>query len=91
MRCRIKRCCLSANLMKQMDFIWKMKNNNSTPIDAAKADLREVDSNVSLPQTIRKISSKPPNLTPKATRERRTKNIQISQKERSHKEQQQKN
>ena len=72
-----------------MVMVWKMKNNNSTPIDAAKADLREVGSNVSLPQTIRKISCKPPNLTPKATRERRTKNIQISQKESNHKEQQQ--
>ena len=35
---------------------------------------REVYSNTSLPQETRKISNKQPNVTSKATRERRTKN-----------------
>ena len=37
---------------------------------------REVYSNTSLPQETRKISNKQPNLTPKAMREKRTKNPQ---------------
>ena len=38
-----------------------------------KRSKREVYNNTILPQEIRKISNKQPNLTPKATRERRTK------------------
>ena len=37
---------------------------------------REVYSNTSLPQEIRKISNKQPKLTPKATRERETNEAQ---------------
>ena len=37
---------------------------------------REVNSNTSLPQETRKISNKPPNFTPKATRERKTNETQ---------------
>ena len=37
---------------------------------------REVDSDTSLLQETRKISNKQPNLTPKATRERRTNKTQ---------------
>ena len=46
---------------------------------------REVYSNRILPQETRKISNKHPNLTPKAARERRTKNLQSQQNERNHK------
>ena len=48
---------------------------------------REVYSNTSLPQEMRKISNKQPKLTPKATRERRTNKTQSQQKERNHKDQ----
>ena len=41
---------------------------------------REVYSNTSLPQETRNISSKQPNLTPKAIRERRTKNPKVSRR-----------
>ena len=37
---------------------------------------REVYSNIILPQEIRKITNKQPNLTPKATRERKTNRTQ---------------
>ena len=47
----------------------------------------EVYRNTMLPQEIRKISNKQPNLTPKAIRERRTKKPQTQQKERNHKDQ----
>ena len=40
-----------------------------------------------LPQGMRKILDKQPNLTPKATRERKTNKIQSQQKERNHKDQ----
>ena len=46
---------------------------------------REVYSNTILPQETRNISNKQPNLTPKAIRERRTKNHQSLQTERNHK------
>ena len=41
---------------------------------------REVYSNTSLPQETRNISNKQPNLTPKAIRERRTKNPEVSRR-----------
>ena len=41
---------------------------------------REVYSNTILPQETRKISNKQPNLTPKAIRERRTKNPKLSRR-----------
>ena len=41
---------------------------------------REVYSNIILPQETRKNSNKQPNLTPKAIRERRTKNPKVSRK-----------
>ena len=41
---------------------------------------REVYSNTTLPQEIRNISNKQPNLTPKAIRERRTKNPKVSRR-----------
>ena len=48
---------------------------------------KEVYSNTILPQETRNISNKQPNLTPKEIRERRTKNLQSQQKERTHKDQ----
>ena len=48
---------------------------------------REVYSNRILAQETRHISNKPPNLTPKAIRERRTKKPQSQQKERNYKDQ----
>ena len=47
---------------------------------------REVYSNTNLPQETRKTSNKQPNLTLKATREKRTNKIQSQQKERNHKD-----
>ena len=41
---------------------------------------REVYSNTILPQETRSISNKKPNLTPKAIRERRTKNPKVSRR-----------
>ena len=41
---------------------------------------REVYSNTILPQETRKISNKQPNLTPKAVRERRMKNPEVSRR-----------
>ena len=41
---------------------------------------REVYSNTILPQEIRNISNKQPNLTPKAIRERRTKKTKVSRR-----------
>ena len=48
---------------------------------------REVYSSTILPQETRKISNKQPNITPKAIREKRTKNPQDWQMERNHKDQ----
>ena len=48
---------------------------------------REVYSNTTLAQETRNISSKQPNVTPKAIRERRTQKPQSEQKERNHKDQ----
>ena len=53
-------------------------------MDAAKAFLEVFYSNTSLPQDTRKISNKQPNLTPKGTRERKTK--LKNQLKRNHKE-----
>ena len=56
---------------------WKWKHNEPKPIGCSKSSSkREVYSNTSLPQEIRKISSKQSNLTPKGTRERRTNKTQ---------------
>ena len=53
---------------------WKWKHDNLKPIGHSKTSSnREVYSNTILPQETRKISNKQPNLTPKATRETRTK------------------
>ena len=48
---------------------------------------RELDNNSVLPQEARKISSKQPNLTPKANRKRRTNKTQSLQKEKNHNDQ----
>ena len=50
-----------------------------------KQSKREVCSDTSLPQEIRKISNKQPNLIPKGTRERKTNKTQSQQKEGNHK------
>ena len=44
---------------------------------------REVNSNTILPQETRNISNKQPNLTPKAIRERRTKDPKVSKGKKS--------
>ena len=52
---------------------WKWKHNDPKPLERSKSSSkREVYSNTILPQETRKISNKQLNLTPKATRERRT-------------------
>ena len=52
---------------------WKWKHNDPKPMGCSKMSSKtDVNSNTILPQEIRKISSKQPNLTPKATREIRT-------------------
>ena len=48
--------------------------------DTAKAVLRQFISNRNISQETRKISNKQPNLTPKATRERRINKSQISKR-----------
>ena len=54
---------------------WQQKHHDPKPMGHAKSSSkREVYSNTILPQEIRNISNKQPNLTPKAIRERRTKN-----------------
>ena len=56
---------------------WKWKHNNPKLMGHSKSiSKREVYSNTSLPQEIRKISNKQPKLTPKATREGRTNKTQ---------------
>ena len=51
-----------------------MKHDDPKPMGCSKSSSkREVYSNTILPQETRKISNKQPNLTPKETRERRTK------------------
>ena len=51
--------------------------------DTAKAVLREVYSNTSLPLEPGKISNKQPNFTPKAARERRTDKTQLAEGKKS--------
>ena len=51
-----------------------VKHDNPKPMGCNKSSSkREVYSNTALPQETRKISTKQPNLTPKAIRERRIK------------------
>ena len=51
----------------------KMKHDDPKPMGPGKSSSkREVYSNTILPQETRKISNEKPNLTPKATTERRT-------------------
>ena len=55
----------------------KWKHNDTKFKEHSKnSSMREVYSNTSLPQETRKISNRQPNLTPKATRERRTNKTQ---------------
>ena len=52
---------------------WKWNHKDPKPMGYSKSiSKKKVYSNTILPQEIRKISNKQPNLTPKATRERRT-------------------
>ena len=54
-----------------------MKDKDPKPMGHSKSSYkRDVYSNIILPQETRKISNKQPNLTPKATRERRTNKTQ---------------
>ena len=47
---------------------WKWKHDDPKPMGCSKSNSkREVYSNTSLPQELRKISNKQPNLMPKAT------------------------
>ena len=56
---------------------WKQKHHNPKSMRHSKSSSKKkFYSNTSLPQEIRKISNKQPNLTPKATRERRTNKTQ---------------
>ena len=53
---------------------WQQKHNNPKPMEHSKSSSkREVYSKSISPQETRKISNKQSNLTPKTTRERRTK------------------
>ena len=54
---------------------WKWKHDDPKPMGCSKSNSkREVYSNTSLPQELRKISNKQPNLMPKATeKEKQTK------------------
>ena len=52
---------------------WKWKHDDPKLTGCSKSSSKmEVYSNIILPQETRKVSNKQPNLTPKATRERRT-------------------
>ena len=67
---------------------WQWKHDDSKPMACSKSSSkREVYSNTILSQETRNISNKQLYLTPKAIRERRTKNPQSQQKERNHKDQ----
>ena len=71
---------ITEEIKEEMKKYLETNDNENTMIqnlwDAAKAVLREVYSNTSLPQDTRKISNKQSNLTPKGTRERRTNKTQ---------------
>ena len=55
----------------------QQKHDDPKPVGCSESSFkREVYSNKSLPQEIRKISNKQSNLTPKGTRERRTNKTQ---------------
>ena len=57
------------------------KHNDPKPMGCSKSSpKREVYSNTSLPQETRNISNKQPKLTPKAIKERRTKNPKVSRR-----------
>ena len=57
---------------------WQWKHDDPKPMGHSKSgSKRELYSNKTLPQEKRKISNKQTNLTPKAIRERRTKDTQI--------------
>ena len=59
----------------------KRKHDDPKPMGCSKSSSkREVYSNTILPQETRKISHKQPKLTPKAIRERRTKNPKVSRR-----------
>ena len=65
-----------------------MKTHDTKPMGHSKSSSKkEFYSNTSLPQETRKISNKQPNLTPEATRERRTNKTLSQQQERNHKDQ----
>ena len=67
---------------------WQWKHDDPKPMGCSKSSSKsEVYSNTILPQETRNISNKQPNLTPKAIRERRTKEPQSQQKERNYKDQ----
>ena len=56
---------------------WQQKHDHPKPMECSKSSSKkEVYSNTISPQETRKISNKQPNLTPKATRERRTNKTQ---------------
>ena len=64
-----------------------MKKDNSKPMGCSKSSpKREVYSNTILPQETRKTSNRQPNITPKTTGKRRTKNNQNLQEERNHRD-----
>ena len=53
---------------------WQQKHDHPKPMGCSKSSSKkEVYSNTSLPQETKKISNKQSNLTPRGTRERRTK------------------
>ena len=57
------------------------KHDDPKPMGCSKSSCkREFYSNEILPQETRNISNKQPNLTPKAVRERRTKNTEVSRR-----------
>ena len=64
------------------------KHDDPKPMGCSKSSSkREVYSDTSLPQKVRKISNKQPRLTPKGTRKTRTNITQSYQKERNPKDQ----
>ena len=73
--------CISEEIKEEIKKYLETNNNENTmiqkPMEHSKSSSkREVYSNTMLPQETRKISNKQPNLTPRATREGRTKKTQ---------------
>ena len=67
---------IKEKIKKYLQTNEKWKHNDPKPIGCSESSSkREVCSDTSLPQEIRKISNKQPNLIPKGTRERRTNKI----------------